>query len=227
MRGCRTSLSATAIVAACAIAAACSSGGNAGPAGGGAKWTRAERTAFPGLSWYTGASLAVTADGREVVGFDGQAAYNAPNMPHVHVRDGAGWTELGGLLRNSAHAAWEAPRVAVEADGSIVAALEENFNPPGVGPVELYVARWIDNAWTPLGGALNTVGTIPFYARIAASPAGILVAWYEETSSLASAPLRVARWSGSAWEDLGSASVGGTWVPALAAAGSTPLRTRR
>lgn len=94
-----------------------------------------------------------------------------------------------------------APAVAYAPDGSIYVAWEHRSGSP-VAPADIYVARWDGSAWSMPW----RVDSAPLRVRsvrptIAASDAGVFVAWQDYRNGSANADIYTARWNGSSWQE--------------------------
>jgi hypothetical protein len=149
-----------------------------------------------------------------VTGCDGYpvAAWGEDHAVYVKRWDGAAWQQLGGALnvRTADDVYAMTPAMAVDSQGRVLVAWTEWDSSLAY---DVYVKRWDGSSWELLGGA--QVDSIP--EDFADSPALAvdaedrpLVAWDEsdaQTGSTTRHETFVARWQGSAWEQLGGGAI--------------------
>jgi hypothetical protein len=117
------------------------------------------------------------------------------------------WTDLGGSATDGGLSRTPGPSfrpsVAVDRGGRPVVAWRDDTS----GNAEIYLRRWDGAAWVEVGGSA-TAGGISGDSALSAEPALALdgqdrpvVAWFEESSGQYA--IRLRRWTGTRWEDLG------------------------
>ncbi|BCX03191.1 MAG: hypothetical protein KatS3mg053_1129 [Candidatus Roseilinea sp.] len=140
---------------------------------------------------------------------------------------GQGWLgnvrvsrSLSGDASPSGRDAATNPSVAIASDGSVYATWEHHAG-SATAPADIYAAQWTGSAW----GMPQRVDGAPARVRsvnpvIAASSAGVFIAWQDYRSGSANPDIYSARWSGSAWVEIPAVVHPRMQVaPALAAAG--------
>ncbi|MBX7078686.1 MAG: hypothetical protein K1X88_05815 [Nannocystaceae bacterium] len=119
------------------------------------------------------------------------------------------WTRLGGTLSVDPQGWTNNPAIAAGPDGTVVAAWTQHRNPAVWEHSGIAVARYVDGAWSPLGGRIGHTeadGVLwpeAFDASVAVSGGTIYVAWYEGGgygwANDHESAVFVAHWDGSAW----------------------------
>jgi hypothetical protein len=160
-------------------------------------------------------SIVVTPQGEAILAFDhGGTVDEPPSQNPVHIVRSAGdhWSSLGeALTRFPAPEARIGPAtLALDRSGMPLVAWGEHAG----DKVKVYVSRWSGTAWLPLGGAVDEAASGQMWLEqpsLAIDGEGRpVVAWLHGGSvglRIGRDPnidrLRVARWDGRAWKDLG------------------------
>ena len=119
---------------------------------------------------------------------------------HVSRFEGAEWVAMGNRLDRDGSQNAEDPSLAVSVDGRMAVAWAERF----VSNSSVYAAEWNGSAWNPLGGALDrTDQNEARMPSIIATSQGWVVTFTERGDRYND--IRVVRWTGSSWENLGEA----------------------
>lgn len=180
-----------------------------------ARWASPPALARPGVEELWVEALAASPSGRIVIA---AAANRDDGSRELHIGrlNGGAWVWLGPPLISSqvpfTHA--RRPSIAFVGEQPVVAWSEER----SVELTGLFVARWNSSSWTRLGAlALNRDETDTFLTPALAVDARqqIWLAWTGDGGGV-----RVARWTGTAWHDVGSE----TLKDVVDAQGHTALR---
>lgn len=144
-------------------------------------------------------SLAVTAAGALLVGGSFSAAGTVV-ADSVALWNGSGWSAYasfgGGILVN-----YTVNALALLPNGNLVVAIEPNGGGYGV------VKEWAGTNWTNLGTTTSGFGIGGYVSTLAVLPSGDLVAGgYFQSIGLGNSLDSIARWNGSTWSALDTAS---------------------
>ncbi|MFB9993161.1 hypothetical protein ACFFLM_14405 [Deinococcus oregonensis] len=111
---------------------------------------------------------------------------------------GTAWKALGGSLNRHPNTYLASTRMVLNPQEQPLVAWLEDLD----GEDALYVSEWNGEAWTALGGRLDTASAVA--PSLAIDRAGRPVAaWVEERAGVGR--VRVARWQGGVWQDLSGA----------------------
>ncbi|GEM_PF-1089120 len=133
--------------------------------------------------------------------------WDAGSGIHVGRWNGTAWSPMGAPLRapSDSYTNVGAAALVLDSDGFPVVAWQESV---GNDPRSLHVARWNGTAWTMLGNAVAT-GVILYSLAptLAIDDKGdVWIAW--KSGSEDRQNIRVARWSGGSWRDIGNTASG-------------------
>ncbi len=109
--------------------------------------------------------------------------------------DGATWAPLGAGVAGNVQA------LANLANGDLAVAGTFGF---AAGQAVHGIARWDGSAWSPIGAGFDGSGPFTAVAALAVMPNGDLIAGGNFTSSGGASVLRVARWNGTTWSQVGA-----------------------
>ena len=153
----------------------------------------------PGSAGTLHASIAVDAGREPVVS---AVEYDARfNRLYVKRWNGIAWDTLGGDLRVDEAAFPRTSSLAILPTGEpIVAWVEDGGTVCG-----LYVKSWTATSWAPLGGAIcaNSSAFVHSLSLTVDGEGRPLIAWSEQGPGSPRMTVRVRRWTGSSWDDVG------------------------
>lgn len=167
-------------------------------------------------------SLAVDKSGVPSIAWEEDSA----TTRNVYVKrwDGGSWVQLGAALNATTGDGAQNASLAVDGSGNPVVAWEEDILKGTDYQSDVYVKRWNGTTFVQLGGALDvSLSRNALYPSLAVDSVGNpVVAWTEYDNQ--NSNLYVKRWTGSAWQSLGSALdmtlANPTAFPSLAVDGS-------
>ncbi len=162
-----------------------------------ARWTGATWSAIGGGLAPFNAVYAVCrrANGELIAGGQEMGITSPIVYANIARWDGTTWSPLGQGVAGTVYALANLPSGDLAVGGSIGFAAGQ--------PVHC-VARWSGSAWSPLGAGFDGLGPFTTVRALATMPNGDLIAGGNFTLSGAEPMLRIARWNGTAWTQVGA-----------------------
>jgi autotransporter-associated beta strand protein len=180
-----------------------------------------------------GSSVSLSADGSIIA--IGASSNDGNGISAGHVRlyrwSGIGWEQLGGDIDGAVRFEASGAAVSLAADGRTVAIGAANSGEDGSSPGRVRIYRWSGAAWGKLGGDID--GEVAgdrsgFSVSLSADGTTVAIGAIHNSGYRTSAGhVRLYRWSGTAWEQLGEDIDGEArfdrsgWSVSLAADGRT------
>jgi hypothetical protein len=137
--------------------------------------------------------------------------YDGSNLQNIHVKqwDGSSWKALGDALDTQLERAALFPSIALNPQAKPVVVWQEiafGEGNPTNPPRRIYVKEWTGQDWQQLGDSLNIDPLeAPLPPSLAVGGNGqAVVAWSEYNAVGNSRNIYVKRWTGTAWEQVGS-----------------------
>ena len=165
----------------------------------------------------TQVSLAQTVAGISVMAY----AASDGTSTNIYVRrwDGTSWVQLGGILDANPNQNTSYPSLALDSSGNPTVSWQE-FGPTGDDPNNFYVKRWNGSSWVQLGGGRAFGDYVKTHDLALDSLGNPVLVTGTQFSGLIRSEVRVSRWNGSGWVDVGgrlnAETVSNAYHPSLA-----------